>query len=145
MNYQEIFGAEGPLARAIPGYAHRSEQTAMAGAVGRALTRGEPLIVEAGTGTGKTFAYLVPALLSGLSVIIWQLIGSGSRFMRREIIPVLARSLAPLQPTQQELEAVVNEIRQGTHKIGRKVKPEQVLEQIQASVGAIGGVPRLLG
>jgi hypothetical protein len=85
------------------------------------------------------------SICAGLSVIIWQLIGSGSRFMRREIIPVLARSLAPLQPTQQELEAVINEIRQGTHKIGRKVKPEQVLEQIHASVGAIGGVPRLLG
>ena len=78
---------------------------------------------------------------TGLSVVIWQLIGSGSRFMRREIIPVLARSLAPLQPTQQELEAVIHEIRQGTHKIGRKVK----LEQIQASVGAIGGVPKLSG
>ena len=52
MNYRDVFDAEGPLARAIPGYAYRSEQAVMAAAVGRALTRGEPLIVEAGTGTG---------------------------------------------------------------------------------------------
>jgi ATP-dependent DNA helicase DinG len=93
MNYQEVFGAEGPLARAIPGYAYRSEQAAMAAAVGRALTRGEPLIVEAGTGTGKTFAYLVPALLSGLSVII----STGTRTLQDQLfhrdVPQLARVL----------------------------------------------------
>ena len=93
MNYQDVFGAEGPLARAIPGYAFRSEQSAMAAAVGRALTRGEPLIVEAGTGTGKTFAYLVPALLSGLSVII----STGTRTLQDQLfhrdVPLLARAL----------------------------------------------------
>jgi ATP-dependent DNA helicase DinG len=93
MNYQEIFGAEGPLAGAIPGYAFRSEQAAMAAAVGRALTRGEPLIVEAGTGIGKTFAYLVPALLSGLHVII----STGTRTLQDQLfhrdVPLLARAL----------------------------------------------------
>jgi ATP-dependent DNA helicase DinG len=93
MNYQEVFATDGPLERAIPGYAHRSEQTAMAAAVGRALTRGEPLIVEAGTGTGKTFAYLVPALLSGLSVII----STGTRTLQDQLfhrdVPMLARAL----------------------------------------------------
>jgi len=49
-----VFGAAGPLARAFPGYAYRPEQAAMAAAVGRALACVEPLIVEAGTGTGKT-------------------------------------------------------------------------------------------
>jgi ATP-dependent DNA helicase DinG len=93
MNYQEVFGSEGPLARSIPGYAYRSEQAAMAAAVGRALSRGEPLIVEAGTGTGKTFAYLVPALLSGLSVII----STGTRTLQDQLfhrdVPLLARAL----------------------------------------------------
>ncbi|HTB29452.1 MAG TPA: ATP-dependent DNA helicase [Steroidobacteraceae bacterium] len=93
MNYQEIFGAEGPLARAIPGYAFRSEQATMAAAVGRALTHGEPLIVEAGTGIGKTFAYLVPALLSGLHVII----STGTRTLQDQLfhrdVPLLARAL----------------------------------------------------
>lgn len=66
----ETFGEEGPLAAAIDGFRTRAEQIDMAEAVSRALrTRGR-LIVEAGTGTGKTFAYLVPALLSGRRVIV---------------------------------------------------------------------------
>jgi ATP-dependent DNA helicase DinG len=70
LDLEDIFAADGPLARAIPGFALRPEQVAMAGEVAHALqTRGR-LVVEAGTGTGKTFAYLVPALLSGRRVII---------------------------------------------------------------------------
>jgi len=93
-----VFGAEGPLARSIPGYAYRPEQSAMAGAVGRSLALGEPLIVEAGTGTGKTFAYLVPALLSGRSVII----STGTRTLQDQLfrrdVPMLARALgAPVK------------------------------------------------
>jgi ATP-dependent DNA helicase DinG len=65
----------------------------MANAVGRALARGEPLIVEAGTGTGKTFAYLVPALLSGRSVII----STGTRTLQDQLfrrdLPLLATAL----------------------------------------------------
>src|SRR5208282_6523294 len=65
----------------------------MASAVGRALALGEPLIVEAGTGTGKTFAYLVPALLSGRSVII----STGTRTLQDQLfrrdVPLLAKAL----------------------------------------------------
>src|ERR1700728_3061847 len=64
-DYQDVFTPGGPLARALPDYAYRPEQAVMAKAVGAALARLEPLIVEAGTGTGKTFAYLIPALLKG--------------------------------------------------------------------------------
>src|ERR1700693_4765612 len=92
-DYKDVFNLEGPLARALPGYAHRPEQAAMAKAVGRALARLEPLIVEAGTGTGKTFAYLVPALLSGRSVII----STGTRTLQDQLfhrdVPLLARAL----------------------------------------------------
>jgi ATP-dependent DNA helicase DinG len=70
MDLEEIFGAEGPLAAAIPGFASRDEQIAMAEHVWQALRSRGRLIVEAGTGTGKTFAYLVPALLSGRRVIV---------------------------------------------------------------------------
>jgi ATP-dependent DNA helicase DinG len=70
----------------------------MAGAVGRALALDESLIVEAGTGTGKTFAYLVPALLSGRSVII----STGTRTLQDQLfrrdVPMLARALgAPVR------------------------------------------------
>lgn len=69
-DFEDIFGAEGPLAAAIPGFATRDEQIAMAEHVWHALRSQGRLIVEAGTGTGKTFAYLVPALLSGRRVIV---------------------------------------------------------------------------
>jgi ATP-dependent DNA helicase DinG len=92
-DYKDVFGTDGPLARALPGYAYRPEQAAMAKAVGAALARGEPLIVEAGTGTGKTFAYLVPALLSGRSVII----STGTRTLQDQLfrrdVPLLAKAL----------------------------------------------------
>jgi ATP-dependent DNA helicase DinG len=62
--------ADGPLAAALPGFSPRAPQQAMARAVADALENDEALIVEAGTGTGKTYAYLVPALLSGRRVVI---------------------------------------------------------------------------
>jgi len=92
-DYKEVFTMSGPLARALPDYAYRPEQAVMAKAVGAALARLEPLIVEAGTGTGKTFAYLVPALLSGRSVII----STGTRTLQDQLfrrdVPMLAKAL----------------------------------------------------
>ncbi len=65
-----IFGEGGALARALPGFRLRPQQLAMAEAVARAMADRTPLVAEAGTGTGKTFAYLVPALLYGGKVIV---------------------------------------------------------------------------
>ncbi|HWH74656.1 MAG TPA: ATP-dependent DNA helicase [Methylibium sp.] len=66
----EAFGPEGPLARAHPHYRERAEQRDMALAVAQAIDARAVLVTEAGTGVGKTFAYLVPALLSGLRVLV---------------------------------------------------------------------------
>ena len=66
----DILGPEGPFAREIPGFAPRAVQQKMAEAVEEAIADRQMLIAEAGTGTGKTFAYLVPALTSGKRVII---------------------------------------------------------------------------
>lgn len=66
----EIFTPDGPLAKAIEGYKERAEQVHMAHAIANAIAANKQLVAEAGTGTGKTFAYLVPALLSGGKVII---------------------------------------------------------------------------
>ena len=65
-----LFAADGPLAQAIPGYRLREQQIAMAREVEAAIETNTLLVAEAGTGTGKTFAYLAPALLSGGKVII---------------------------------------------------------------------------
>ncbi|HWU33956.1 MAG TPA: ATP-dependent DNA helicase [Methylovorus sp.] len=65
-----LFSLEGPLAASIPGYRTRVQQLEMAKAIEEAIKHGRQLVAEAGTGTGKTFAYLVPALLSGGKVIV---------------------------------------------------------------------------
>ncbi len=66
----EIFRAEGALAAVIPGYRPRAGQLEMAEAIASAISSQSTLVAEAGTGTGKTFAYLVPALLWGGKVIV---------------------------------------------------------------------------
>ncbi len=65
-----IFSDKGPLAENIPGYRTRQQQLEMALAIETAIQENKQLVAEAGTGTGKTFAYLVPALLSGGKVIV---------------------------------------------------------------------------
>ena len=66
----EIFSPEGPLARAISGYRIREQQLDMAERIAVAIKGCSVFIAEAGTGTGKTFAYLVPALQSNGKVIV---------------------------------------------------------------------------
>lgn len=64
------FSDDGVLAKAIDGFSARESQIQMAEAVESAIEQNQTLIVEAGTGTGKTFAYLVPALMSDKKVIV---------------------------------------------------------------------------
>lgn len=66
----DIFSAHGQLALKVPNFHPRSGQLEMALAISEAIQNKQQLVAEAGTGTGKTFAYLVPALLSGGKVII---------------------------------------------------------------------------
>ena len=67
---EEVLSPDGSLSRALPGYEARPDQLRMAQAVADALSRRRYLIAEAGTGTGKTLAYLVPALLSGRRIVV---------------------------------------------------------------------------
>ena len=67
---EAAFGSGGALERAVPGYRQRRQQLEFAQAVHDAIESSGVLIAEAGTGTGKTFAYLVPALLAGGRVIV---------------------------------------------------------------------------
>ena len=67
---RQVFAPDGPLVRDVPGFVPRSGQTEMALAVARTVQGGGALVVEAGTGVGKTFAYLAPALLSGARVLV---------------------------------------------------------------------------
>lgn len=70
LEIDRIFGVDSPLATTLEGFAPRPGQAVMASAVADAIHSGNNLLVEAGTGTGKTLAYLVPALLAGSRVIL---------------------------------------------------------------------------
>jgi ATP-dependent DNA helicase DinG len=91
--YGRLLGPEGPLARVIDGFESRREQQHMADWVGEALDSRGLLAIEAGTGTGKTYAYLVPALLSGKQVII----STGTRTLQDQLfnrdLPTVASAL----------------------------------------------------
>jgi ATP-dependent DNA helicase DinG len=88
-----LFSADGPLAAAIEGYRTRPQQVAMARAIAQAIAANSVLVAEAGTGTGKTFAYLVPALLSGGKVIV----STGTKTLQDQLfdrdIPVVREAL----------------------------------------------------
>ncbi len=79
----KIFSSSGALGKAIPGFQPRQPQLDMAHAVHDAIKNGTQLVVEAGTGTGKTFAYLAPALVSGKKTII----STGSKKPSRTTFP----------------------------------------------------------
>jgi ATP-dependent DNA helicase DinG len=89
----DVLGPDGLLSRHIPGFSYRQQQQEMAEAVAEALEQGGVLITEAGTGTGKTFAYLVPALLSGRKVII----STGTRNLQDQLfhrdLPMVQQAL----------------------------------------------------
>ena len=90
---REHLGPHGPLAQAMAGYEHRAGQLDMADAVERALREDRVLLCEAGTGTGKTLAYLVPALLARRKVVI----STATKALQEQIffkdLPLIARHL----------------------------------------------------
>jgi ATP-dependent DNA helicase DinG len=93
LDLEEIFGPDGPLLSALPDFRFRRQQLRMAERVAHALEHRESLVVEAGTGTGKTFAYLVPALLSGRRVLI----STGTRTLQDQLfakdLPLVSAAL----------------------------------------------------
>lgn len=89
----DAFSPEGTLSQNIHGFRPRDAQLEMAQAVGRAVKFAKSAVIEAGTGTGKTFAYLVPALLSGKKTII----STGSKNLQDQLfnrdLPTIQKAL----------------------------------------------------
>lgn len=87
------FAADGALARAVDGYEAREGQRAMAAAVADTIEHGGTLLAEAGTGTGKTLAYLIPAILSRQRVLV----STGTKNLQEQIffkdLPALREAL----------------------------------------------------
>ena len=88
------FSTNGLLAKAIDGFSPRQAQTDMAIEVAFAIEKKSSLIVEAGTGTGKTFAYLIPALLSDKKIIV----STGTKNLQEQLfhkdLPLIRKALA---------------------------------------------------
>lgn len=93
LDLDHIFSPQGPLAAADPGYRPREAQLEMARAIEEAIRDRATLVAEAGTGTGKTWAYLVPAFLSGVKVLV----STGTRTLQDQLfrrdLPRLRKAL----------------------------------------------------
>lgn len=99
MQSAELLGEAGPFSKAIDGYLPRAGQQGLSQAIEAVLEKKQVLIAEAGTGIGKTFAYLVPALLSGKKIII----STGTRHLQDQLyhrdLPTVMNTLDIIVPT----------------------------------------------
>ncbi len=90
---RSIFAPDGPLRGAVAGFESRAGQREMADAVADAIESKSVLLVEAGTGTGKTLAYLIPALVSGRRVLV----STGTKNLQEQIVnkdlPIVAQTI----------------------------------------------------
>src|SRR5271168_1986035 len=92
---EDIFGPGGLLEKSHPGYEYRSSQLEMAKMVDEAFQKRQHAIIEAGTGTGKTLAYLIPAIRSGRRVVISTATKSLQEQLFQKDVPFLQKHFAP--------------------------------------------------
>jgi ATP-dependent DNA helicase DinG len=90
---RDFFGPDGRLAAVLPGFEPRAEQAALAQEVADALDRGQHLLAEAGTGTGKSLAYLIPALESGRRVVVATATKALQEQLLRKDVPAASAAL----------------------------------------------------
>jgi len=125
---EEILGKKGLLAEGLDSYEYRSQQVEMAEAIARALQEGGSLIVEAGPGTGKTFAYLVPAIYSGQRVVV----STGTKNLQEQIffkdIPLL-RAMLPVKFSVAYMKGRENYLCRRRFQIFRQQPLFKVLEE----------------
>jgi hypothetical protein len=95
-----------------------------------ALLIAGPFLVKVIMPSQVETALLVCFIVSPL-LIVWQVATSGRRFINRQIIPVLSKSLYPLSPNENEIKTVLTELKKLKHKIGKKIKAVDLFTQIQ--------------
>ncbi len=129
---EEILGPDGLLAQQLEGFMHRPQQIEMANAVLSAIEQQDHLIAEAGTGTGKTYAYLAPALVSGLKVIV----STGTRNLQDQLylrdLPRLRDAMASPAKTAL-LKGRANYLcvyRMDTTLLDARGQPKKTLQQL---------------
>lgn len=75
------------------------------------------------------------AMAVGIALVIWQIAVSGRRFMRRDVVPALVKSVSPLRPRKEEIAGILAELKSHGHKMGAKLKLTDLLE-------GLGSTPR---
>jgi hypothetical protein len=109
---------------------------AIAGAVAMTLFGpGMVQLVAPGAGGGKL---VLVFLALGLAGIVWQAFAARPRFVRRAVLPVLARALRPLKPTQHELESIVSELGQLKHKMAKRIDVPALQAHMRPRAGSEG-------
>jgi ATP-dependent DNA helicase DinG len=126
-----FWSPDGPLARVLHGFEQRPQQVVMARAVAGALEDGRTLLVEAGTGTGKTLAYLVPAVFSGKKVVV----STGTKALQDQLatndLPIVEAAL------RRRLDWCVMKGRENYLCLYRLEDAERVGGPLPEAVGAI--------
>jgi ATP-dependent DNA helicase DinG len=139
----ELLGGAGPLASSLARYESRPGQLEMAAAVERALAEERVLLCEAGTGTGKTLAYLIPAILSGKKVVV----STATRALQEQIatrdLPLIERM--GLEPRAAVMKGLSNYLCLRRFEEQRRSSLEPALRQIEDWRGAtlVGDVSEL--
>ncbi|MGL6028240.1 MAG: DEAD/DEAH box helicase, partial [Legionella sp.] len=106
---RRVLSEQGRLSTAIPGFVARAPQSDLAVAIAHAINKSSTLIAEAGTGTGKTFAYLLPCLLSGKKTLISTATKTLQDQLFQKDLPTLVRALG-LSARIQNLKGRANYI-----------------------------------
>lgn len=91
-------------------------------------------------GTDASIGANLAILGSAAALMIWQVAGAGRRYVRGEIMPVLARTLRPLKPTEAEIAGVIAELKRYKHKLGRKLDAAELVQAISQAAS-----PRSVG
>jgi ATP-dependent DNA helicase DinG len=131
---QHVLGEQGRLTTAIPGFKARSQQIDLASAIAKTIQQNGILVAEAGTGTGKTYAYLIPCLLSGKKTLISTATKTLQDQLFNKDLPMLVRALG-LSVRMQNLKGRSNylcQYRIDLHaKEGRFISPQCAHEILQ--------------
>lgn len=77
------------------------------------------------------------SLSLGVLLVVWQIAVSGQRYLRKQILPTLAIALKPLSPSESELKSILSELKAHGHKIGAKLRANDVWSSLAAKSGAL--------
>ena len=129
MTIEETFGPEGPIAHTLPGFEARPGQVQMAQLIERGILENAHTVVEAGTGVGKSLAYLVPALRSGKKVVI----STGTIALQEQLV----RKDIPLVVNALGITARVELLKGRNHYLCRQKYEKMSAERLVAPSAAM--------